>query len=376
MAATVTSNVTSGFFDSIEGDQRLYTADEFSSIFDGLISDGVYENYPGGTRTVNGQDVKIPPFEITKVASGNDLVVTVGPGRAWFHHVWVLNATSTIILEAAHGTLPRVDTIYLRVNKNSRSCALDCNTGTPSSDKTPASINSDDNNNGIYYYPIAYVEVPKAAASSNSLKITSAIGDPNPPSNGKTPFVRAIVDPSMTLEEYVQSYISQVDQWKTDVTALITGTPSLEFVAEVEELQTKVEELEAATGGESGLTQQIEALATDVTNYRANTITPLSNNVSTILGWFNTDLFRVSAGYESVDNPKKTICRYDIGSGKTGGKKPNAGTMGDYIMLLSMTTNTAAKYNVQLALGTKYVIALRCKNNSTTWDSWKYYTFK
>lgn len=376
MAAIVTSNVTSGFFDSTENDRRLYTADEFSSIFDGLISDGVYENYPGGTRTVNNQAVKIPPFEVTKVVSGNDLVVTVGPGRAWFHHVWVLNATSTITLEAAHGTLPRVDTIYLRVNKNSRSCALACNTGTPSSDKTPADINSDDNNNGIYYYPIAYVEVPNAAASSSSLKITSAIGNPNPPANGKTPFVRAIVDPSMTLEEYVQSYISQVNQWKDDIQELITGTPSLEFVAEVEELQTKVDELEAATGGESGLTQQIEDLATNVTEYRTNTIVPLSDNVSTILGWFNTDLFRVQAGYESVDRPKKTICRYDIGAGTTGGKKPSATTMGNYIMLLSMTTNPNAKYNVQLALGTKYVIALRCRNGSTTWGNWKYYTFK
>ena len=35
--------VSSGFFDSVNHD-RLYNADQVSSMFDGLILDGVYEN--------------------------------------------------------------------------------------------------------------------------------------------------------------------------------------------------------------------------------------------------------------------------------------------------------------------------------------------
>ena len=36
-------SVTSGFFDSINGD-RKYNAEQMSSIFDGIVTDGVFQN--------------------------------------------------------------------------------------------------------------------------------------------------------------------------------------------------------------------------------------------------------------------------------------------------------------------------------------------
>ena len=57
--------ITSGFFDSVSGD-RTYDADQMSTYFEGLISDGVYENV--GDR-----------FAVTSANSGMN--INVGAGR-------------------------------------------------------------------------------------------------------------------------------------------------------------------------------------------------------------------------------------------------------------------------------------------------------
>lgn len=377
MSATVTSNVTSGFFDSTENDRRLYTADEFSSIFDGLISDGVYENYPGGTRTVNNQAVKIPPFEITKVVSGNDLVVTVGPGRAWFHHVWVLNTTSTITLSAAHGTLPRIDCIYLRVNKGSRSCDLACREGTPSSDPT-GSFPRDDNNNSVYYYPIAFIKVPKAASSSSQLVVTSAIGNSNPPANGKTPIVKAIVDPSMTLAEYIASYQNQVsaqlaakfaeiDAWKDTISALVDADDCRTLITSTSQ---RVDGHDTAI---SGINDSIQTINTDNASlHQADAA--ITANVDTLLGYFNSGLTVYSGTDYSIDEPLQSFCRI---RSSCKGKMPASLNGNQYSVYTQVPGHqTSPAYNVQVAVGfAADKIAIR-RRNGGNWTNWKYVDLK
>lgn len=382
MAASVTSNVTSGFFDSTESDRRLYTADEFSSIFDGLISDGVYENYPGGTRTVNNQTVKIPPFEVTKVTSGNDLVISIGPGRAWFHHVWVLNTTSTVTLSAAHGTLPRIDCIYLRVNKGARSCNLDCREGTPSSDPT-GSFPSDDNNNDVYYYPIAFIRVPKAASSSSQLIVTSAIGNPDPPANGKTPIVKAIVDPSMTLDEYIASYKEQVtaqlqakfaeiDAWKDTISALLDGDVAANLANQIATTSQRVDEHDTDI---SGINEDIQDLSTDNASlHQADAA--INANVDTLLRYFDTGLPVYSGTDYSIDEPPKTFCRM---LNKCKGKMPtslNGNQYSIYTQVPGKKNKSGAEYNVQVAVGFAVdKIAIR-RRNGGNWTNWKYVELK
>lgn len=380
MAATVTSNVTSGFFDSTENDQRLYTADEFSSIFDGLISDGVYENYPGGTRTVNNQAVKIPPFEVTKVVSGTDLVVTVGPGRAWFHHVWVLNTTSTVTLSAAHGTLPRIDCIYLRVNKGSRSCAFACAEGTPSSDPT-GSFPSDDNNNYVYYYPIAFIKVPKAASSSSSLVVTSAIGNSDPPANGKTPIVKAIVDPSMTLADYLASYQAQVtaqlnakfaeiDAWKDTISALLDGDVAANLSSLIATTSQRVDGHDTDISGING---DIQDLSIDNASlHQADTA--INANVSTLLGYFNTGLPVYAGTSYNINSVPKTFCRI---RNTCKGTMPTGLAGNQYSVYTQVPgTQTNPAYNVQVAVGfAADKIAIR-RRNGGNWTNWKYVDLK
>ena len=384
MAASVTSNVTSGFFDSTESSRRIYTADEFSSIFDGLISDGVYENYPGGTRTVNGKSVKIPPFEVTKVTSGNDLVISIGPGRAWFHHVWVLNTTSTVTLSPAHGTLPRIDCIYLRVNKGARSCNLDCKEGTPSSDPT-GSFPSDDNNNDVYYYPIAFIKVPKAASSSSSLVVTSAIGNPDPPANGKTPIVKAIVDPSMTLDEYIASYKAQVtaqlnakfaeiDQWRKSISALLDGDVAANLSNAITEVSGDLDDLEIKHFRDiSELNTQITDVSNDnVALHQADTA--MGTTINQLLGYFNSGLTVYSGTNYSINEVPQSFCRIRDNCKGTMPKGLGGNQYSVYTQVPGKQTNPA--YNVQVAVGfAADKIAIRRRSNSA-WTAWKYVDLK
>ena len=382
MAASVTSNVTSGFFDSTESNRRIYTADEFSSIFDGLISDGVYENYPGGTRTVNGKSVKIPPFEVTKVTSGSDLVISIGPGRAWFHHVWVLNTTSTVTLSAAHGTLPRIDCVYLIVNKGARSCALACREGTPSSDPT-GSFPSDDNNNDVYYYPIAFIKVPKAASSSSSLVVTPAIGNSNPPANGKTPIVKAIVDPSMTLDEYITSYKAQVtaqlnakfaeiDAWKQTLSALLKDDVAANLGDMITATSSRVDGHDTAI---SGINDRIQTISDDNASlHQADTA--MNANVNTLLGYFNSGLTIYAGTDYSIDEPLQSFCRI---RSTCKGKMPaslNGNQYSVYTQVPGKKTKPGTEYNVQVAVGfAADKIAIR-RRNGGNWTNWKYADLK
>lgn len=90
----------SGFFNSINGD-RLYDADQMSRIFEGLITDGVYESV--------GDKLAVQP------SSG--MTIQIATGRGWFNKRWVENSTPyTITLEASDVVLSRYAAICVRVD--------------------------------------------------------------------------------------------------------------------------------------------------------------------------------------------------------------------------------------------------------------------
>ena len=97
-------SVTCGFFNSSNGD-RKYNADQMSSYFEGLVSDGVYENVG---------DVLI-------VKAGDGMQVIAGEGRAVIRSKWLKNDASRIInLNPAHVTLNRYTAICLRLDLENR----------------------------------------------------------------------------------------------------------------------------------------------------------------------------------------------------------------------------------------------------------------
>lgn len=73
-------SVTYGFFNSVNRD-RLYDANQFSSIFNGIILDGVFSSV--------GDKFMVTP--------GEGLSLVVGTGRSWFNGHWTYNDAPVVI---------------------------------------------------------------------------------------------------------------------------------------------------------------------------------------------------------------------------------------------------------------------------------------
>ena len=175
--------LTYGFFNSLNGD-RTYNADQMSSMFEGLISDGVYESVDNA-------------FIVTP-SSG--LTLSVGSGRAIVGEKWVKNdANTTITLNAAHVTLNRYTAIVLRKDIANRQISIKMIDGENASNPTKPSILR---NSSYYDLCLAYVYVASGATAITSANITD-------------------MRPDSTVCGWVTGLIEQVDtsqlflQWQT-----------------------------------------------------------------------------------------------------------------------------------------------------------------
>lgn len=144
--------ITSGFFDSVNGD-RLYDADQMSNYFDGLISDGVYESV-GDKFLVS--------------LANNGMSINVGSGRAIIRSHWVKNdATTTLTLDPADVQLNRIDAVVLRLDTTARSIdlAIKKGTGATGTPSLPAITRTET----IYELYLAAVLVNKGSTQPNSI---------------------------------------------------------------------------------------------------------------------------------------------------------------------------------------------------------------
>lgn len=136
--------VTFGFYDSIDHD-RQYTVEQFASMFDGLISDGIYMGI--------GDAFKVSP--------NSGMSIKVGSGRAWFNHTWTLNDAdiSLTIPEAPiSGAGNRIDAVVIEVDKSVGVRANDIKviSGSPASTpQKPVMENTDT----LKQYPLCYITV-------------------------------------------------------------------------------------------------------------------------------------------------------------------------------------------------------------------------
>lgn len=91
----------SGFFNSVNGD-RLYNADQLSRIFEGLITDGVYEAV--------GDKMAVQP------SAG--MTIQIASGRGWCKKHWFENDTAyQLTLEEADVTLNRWCAVCIRADE-------------------------------------------------------------------------------------------------------------------------------------------------------------------------------------------------------------------------------------------------------------------
>lgn len=91
-----------GFFDAIDGD-RTYGATDMSHYYEGLISDGVLENFGRGC----------------KVLANNDMSVSITPGKAYINGRYIqIDSNEVLTLDQASSSLNRIDAIVLRFDNS------------------------------------------------------------------------------------------------------------------------------------------------------------------------------------------------------------------------------------------------------------------
>lgn len=185
-------SVTSGFFNSLNHD-RLYDAEQLSSIFDGIIKDGVYMGYKDAL--------------IVKASDPANMTVIVGEGRAWFDHTWTLNdADLPLIIDTADVVLNRIDTIVIDVDatEDVRACTIIVVKGTPASQAVaPTLINETDH----HQYPLCDISIPSSSTSITQAQITNRIG------TSDCPFVTGIIE-TIDIDDLVAQWQAQWNEWK------------------------------------------------------------------------------------------------------------------------------------------------------------------
>lgn len=191
--------LTYGFFNSLNGD-RTYNADQMNSMFEGLISDGVYESVDNA-------------FIVTP-SSG--LTFSVGSGRAIVGEKWVKNdADTTITLNAAHVTLNRYTAIVLRKDIANRQISIEMIDGENASNPTKPSILR---NSSYYDLCLAYVYVAAGATVITSASITDTRAD-----NTVCGWVTGLIEQVDTSQLFLQwqtaysEFYNQMKSWQANM---------------------------------------------------------------------------------------------------------------------------------------------------------------
>lgn len=155
--------ISSGFYNSINHD-RLYSNYDFSNLFEGIITSGVYENV-GTAFTV-------------RPAGGNS--VNVGPGAAWLNGYWLRNDSQyTISLDG--GSSDSTQYIVLEINFSERKGSI-------------KAVDSYTSNGALRQYPIARITIPGGSSSINSSNITRMVGK-----GQSTPYVTLVLGGSEAI---------------------------------------------------------------------------------------------------------------------------------------------------------------------------------
>ena len=213
--------VSSGFFNSQNHD-RLYDAEQFSSVFDGVILDGVYQGVGDA-------------FKVTAYPDANNTVI-VGTGRAWFDHTWTVNDSQySIVLAEPNIMLGRIDAIVLDIDRRSsvRKNSIKYIQGAlASAPEHPVLIKEELHNQ----YPLAYITIqPGESAPVNQMYIENKVGTPD------CPLVTGVLE-SMDSDMFTQQMEAKFEDWFEGIKSSLEGDIALNLQNQINNLKEKLNE--------------------------------------------------------------------------------------------------------------------------------------
>ena len=297
-------SVTYGFYNSVNGD-RKYDATQISSIFDGIVTDGIFMSIGTSFRV--------------KASSG--MTVNVGIGRAWFNHTWTYNNAILPLKLSVADTNNRIDSVILEVNatESVRVNSIKVIKGTPaSSPKAPALTSS----STVHQYRLANIAVNAGTTAITQANITDLVG------TGNAPYITGILKTINTTdliaqwqsewEEYVRSqerdsarwvenFENDLELWRTTFkndNTKWSDTQKSNFKIWFDSIQAELGDNVVTT-----LHKKIDDLTykqNSTTTFNSNGTITESNDTATITTTFNSD-GSITEVYNYKNGIKKTV---------------------------------------------------------------------
>lgn len=215
--------VSSGFFNSKNHD-RVYDAEQFSSIFDGIVTDGVFQGYGEA-------------FNIVSYPDASETVI-VQTGRAWFDHTWTLNDSwMPITLDPPSTGATRYDAIVIDVDKTEfvRANSIKVVKGEYSDNpQYPTLIKEDFHKQ----YPLAYVKMgPRESGVIPQGDIYIMIG------SDECPLVTGILE-TLDIDMFVSQMEYKFEAWFDTLENVLEGDIVLNLQNQINHLQEQLDEAE------------------------------------------------------------------------------------------------------------------------------------
>lgn len=212
-------SITSGFYNSINED-RLYNADEMSGLFEGLISDGVFQNI-GSAFSV-------------RLESGTRNV-RVAPGRAWIKGRWLYNSSVYSVAIPNAPISPnqsRIDAVALKINTSTavRGGDIVVVQGTASANPSKPNLLP---TTSIGYLPIAYITSKGGTTSIGIDDVEFVVG------TSECPFIIAPMV-KLDINDYLALWKDKFQEWMEDLVDMLDGNQAAQLAARILNLENRI----------------------------------------------------------------------------------------------------------------------------------------
>lgn len=182
-------SIRCGFFNSINND-RTYDAEDMGKLFDGVISNGVFNN-------------KGNKFALVPIA--NTMNVQIQSGKAWWDGKYFEIVGADTLLTISEGSVnPRIDAVYIKIDmtEGSRIGSIEKQEGTPDPNPQKPVVQ---NENNITKIVIGYITVPSNAINLNNAVIESNVGTTDPEEPNLCPLADVTLDPRRGIYAYEET---------------------------------------------------------------------------------------------------------------------------------------------------------------------------
>ena len=207
--------LNSGFFNSLDGD-RKYDAEDFGKLFEGIITDGVFNNV--GKK-----------FEVT--AGGSNLV-NVDTGRGWKSGVWFENDTPAAVeLPLPEVGMNRVDSVVVNIDMTTRLTTFEVVKGPPKAGSWP--IPSVTNTSTVKQVRLANIRRWPGSAVVTRDHITNTVG------NSETPWITAPLT-KVDFSNALDGVQKDLNAWMGQVGDVLSDNAELEIAANLVAIESKL----------------------------------------------------------------------------------------------------------------------------------------